>query len=74
MPGDRLQVAVTLHTDDGAAFSASVAGTRTSAGPLRAAPAALRGAALIRVHGIWLWARRLPVLARPHHPPQEKVQ
>ena len=74
VPGDRLHIAVTLHSDDGAAFSASVAGTRTSAGPLRAAPAALRGAALIRVHGIWLWARRLPVLARPHHPPQEKVQ
>ncbi len=74
VPGDRLHVAVTLHTDDGAAFSASVVGTRSSAGPLSAAPAALRGAALIRVHGIWLWARRLPVLARPHHPPQEKVQ
>ena len=36
-------------------------------GPLRAAPAALRGALLIRVHGIWLWLRRLPVRPRPDH-------
>ena len=36
-------------------------------GPLRAAPAALRGTLLIRAHGIWLWARRLPVRPRPDH-------
>ena len=29
--------------------------------------------ALIRMHGIWLWLRRLPVLRRPHHHPQEGV-
>jgi hypothetical protein len=29
--------------------------------------------ALIRVHGIWLWLRRLPVVPRPHHQPQEGV-
>ena len=28
---------------------------------------------LIRVHGIWLWLRRLPILPRPHHQPQEGV-
>jgi hypothetical protein len=28
---------------------------------------------LIRVHGIWLWLRRLPVVRRPHHQPQEGV-
>jgi len=32
-----------------------------------------RVSALIRMHGIWLWLRRLPVLRRPHHQPQEGV-
>jgi uncharacterized protein len=66
-PGERLHVAVTLHTDDGAAFSASLTGVATRRGPLRAAPAALVGALQIRMHGIWLWLRRLPVLPRPTH-------
>jgi predicted NAD/FAD-binding protein/DUF1365 family protein len=65
VPGDDLMVAVTLHTDDGATFSASLAGRRTDTSPRRAAPAALRGAALIRAHGIALWLRRLPVQPRP---------
>ncbi len=75
VPGDRLHVAVTLHTDDGATFSASLTGTRLPGGAtgpgarraLRAAPAALRGSLLIRAHGLWLWARRLPVRPRPQH-------
>lgn len=67
VPGERLRVAVTLHTDGGEAFSASLDGVPTPASPLRAAPAALRGSALIRAHGIWLWARRLPVRPRPAH-------
>jgi predicted NAD/FAD-binding protein/DUF1365 family protein len=71
VPGDDLHVAVTLHTDDGATFSASLHGRRTTASPLRAAPAAIRGAALIRMHGIWLWLRRLPVHPRPDDSPQE---
>ena len=74
MPGDRLHIAVTLRTDDGAVFSASLTGTRTPGHASRrqawrAAPAALRGSLLIRAHGIWLWAARLPVRPRPpHHP------
>ena len=66
-PGDRLRVAVTLHADDGEVFTASLSGTRGTTGPLRAAPAALLGSLLIRAHGIWLWARRLPVRPRPTH-------
>jgi uncharacterized protein len=66
-PGERLQVAVTLHTDDEAAFSASLTGVASDRGPLRAAPAALVGALQIRMHGIWLWLRRLPVRPRPSH-------
>ena len=60
-PGERLHVTVTLHSDDGAVFTASLDGEPTSTSPLRSAPAALRGAVLIRAHGIWLWARRLGI-------------
>ena len=67
LPGERLHVAVTLHSHDGPAFSASLTGVATRRGPLRAAPAALVGALQIRMHGIWLWLRRLPVLHRPTH-------
>lgn len=73
-PG-RLRVAVTLRTsadgpDGGAVFSASLDGVhhRTHpVSPLRAAPAALRGSLLIRLHGVWLWLRRLPIRPRPEH-------
>ncbi len=72
-PGHQLHVTVTLHSDDGAVFSASLDGEQTNASPLRSAPAALRGALLIRAHGIWLWARRLGLRPRPDHPRQEGV-
>ncbi len=70
VPDERLHVAVTLHTDDGATFSASLDGRRRAddrRAALRAAPAALRGTALIHLHGVWLWLRRLPVRPRPEH-------
>lgn len=73
VPTDRLHIAVTLrdHDDSGtstaAAFSASLTGTRSDVPIRRTLGAALRGSALIRVHGIWLWARRLPVRPRPTH-------
>ena len=70
-PSGRLDVAVTLRSDDGAVFSASLAGERMPAAgrlaALRAAPAGIRGALLIRMHGVWLWARRLRVQPRPDH-------
>lgn len=28
----------------------------------------------IRIHGVWLWLRRLPVVARPEHRPQEGTE
>ncbi|WP_183096016.1 FAD-dependent oxidoreductase [Nocardioides stalactiti] len=65
-----LSVSVTLHTEDGTRFSATVTGT-----PARRAPSvalsALRGAALIRLHGIVLWLRGLPVQPRPTYRPPE---
>jgi len=69
VPGQRLQVSVTLHTNDGATFSASLLGehVRGQQSLRRAAWASLRGTALIRLHGTWLWMRRLPVHTRPTH-------
>jgi DUF1365 family protein len=72
-PDDRLRLAVTLRTDDGATFSASLTGRHTSAGPWRAAAAPLRGALLIRMHGIRLWLRGLQVRPRPRNR-QERVR
>jgi DUF1365 family protein len=72
-PGERLHVVVTLHSDDGAVFTASLDGERTTVSPLRSAPAALRGTVLIHAHGVWLWARRLGVRKRPAHHRQEGV-
>lgn len=74
LPGERLDVAVTLHSDDGAVFSARLSGARAANSPGRAAPAALRGWLQIHAHGVALWARRLPVRPRPEHPRQEGVR
>jgi predicted NAD/FAD-binding protein/DUF1365 family protein len=71
--GNRLHVVVELESDDGARFSASMVGQPAGTTALRAAPAALRGSLLIRVHGIALWLRRLPLRPRPAHS-QEGVQ
>jgi predicted NAD/FAD-binding protein/DUF1365 family protein len=75
LPTDRLDVAVTLRDHDGGAapFSASLTGTRSDVPVIRTLGATLRGSALIRAHGTWLWARRLPVRPRPTHR-QEGVQ
>jgi uncharacterized protein len=67
VPTERLRIVVRLVTDDGSVFDAALRGRATDAGPLRVAPAAIRGSALIRMHGVWLWARRLPLQARPTH-------
>lgn len=70
----RVSVAITLRGDrgdDSYRFTAAVRGQRVHDGEpgwldmARAAPAALRTATLIRVHGIWLWLRRLPLQPRP---------
>jgi predicted NAD/FAD-binding protein/DUF1365 family protein len=70
---ERLHVVVELTSDGDHRFSASLTGRRTTTSPRRAAPAAIRGSLLIRVHGTWLWLRRLPVRPRPAHS-QEGVQ
>lgn len=79
IPTDRLHVAVTLRGHDtdapggSAPFSASLTGSRTDVPVRKTLGSALRGSALIRAHGIWLWARRLPIRPRPRHR-QEGVQ
>jgi uncharacterized protein len=79
-PGERLGVAVTLLQDGETAFSASLAGVRRPATPAALARMLVRRplvthrvAALIRRHGVALWLRRLPVVPRPDHRPQEGV-
>lgn len=59
----RLRLAVGLRTDDGARFDAGLTGE--PAAPPLLPLAGLRGAALIRAHGIALWLRRVPVQPRP---------
>lgn len=69
VPDQRLQVSVTLHSEDGATFTASLSGERARerGSRARAATASLRSSVLIRLHGVWLWLRRLPVVPRPVH-------
>jgi DUF1365 family protein len=66
-PTDTLRVAVSLHSDDGAVFSAAMTGERVAAPIWRTSTAALVSAVLIRMHGVWLWARRLKIQPRPDH-------
>lgn len=77
---ERVATSIVLRRGGGVAFTASLSG--------RPVPATRRAfvrqlltkplmpqqvSALIRVHGIFLWLRRLPVVPRPHHRPQEGV-
>ncbi|ANY08306.1 DUF1365 domain-containing protein [Pseudonocardia sp. HH130630-07] len=79
-PDERLGIAVTLHQDGRPAFVATLAGRRLPATPgrvlamlLRRPLVTLRTSALIRWHGIGLWLRRMPIVARPTRPPQNQT-
>lgn len=81
VPGERLGVSIVLDREGHRPFVATMDGTRRPAtlpnivmAALAVPAAPLLVSALIRVQGIKLWARRLPVVARPHHPSQEAVQ
>ncbi|GAB2980347.1 DUF1365 domain-containing protein [Nocardioides montaniterrae] len=71
-PADHLELAVVLRTADGATFRAWLHGERTD-GPvdlrtrLAAALVGLRDSGLIRLHGIALVLRGLPIHSRPIH-------
>jgi uncharacterized protein len=73
-------VTIALRRDGHTVFDAGFAGTPTPATTTTIARFALRRpamtqrvSALIRLHGLRLWWRRLPIVARPHHVSQEGV-
>lgn len=74
-PDDRLDLTVHLDRAGGRAFTATVRGTRRPPGPAALLRLALRHplstlavSAAIRLHGIRLYLRGLPVQPRPHDP------
>ena len=73
----RIATAITLEQDGDAVFHASFVGRPVPATPshiaralLRTPFATLQTTVRIRIHGIWLWLRRLPVIPRPVHETQ----
>ncbi|MGH3628405.1 MAG: DUF1365 domain-containing protein, partial [Sciscionella sp.] len=74
-PGDRLAITVALHQGGGTPMTAVVKGERRRAGVrtlvrmlLRHPLAPQRVAAEIRIRGIALWLRGIPVVPRTGHP------
>jgi DUF1365 family protein len=78
---DRVRVRVALSQHGKPVFGASFDGVPRPA-TRRAVLAAAAGmplmpqrvSALIRLHGLWLWARRLPIVRRPAHPIQQGLR
>ena len=72
---------VILRQGGSAVFSAIFRGTPRTATPGRLGKLLIkmplmthRTSLLIRMHGVWLWIRRLPIIPRPAHEPQEGTQ
>ncbi len=81
VPGETLALNVTLHREGQDPFITVVRGTRTPATTknvartqLRAPLAPLMVSARIRIKGIALWARGLPIMPRPPHPEHKPQQ
>ncbi|NEB00397.1 DUF1365 domain-containing protein [Streptomyces sp. SID13726] len=79
-PAERLDLTVHLDREHGRAFTATVRGTRRTASPTTLLRLALRHpwstlavATAIRVHGVRLFLRGLPVQPRPDHRTPEKA-
>ena len=79
--GDKVTLVVNLFQNDEFVFSASFTGTAQDASfanrckaYVRTPFSTLQAMARIRAHGIWLWIRRLPVIARPTHQTQIGMQ
>ncbi|MEU2728740.1 DUF1365 domain-containing protein [Streptomyces griseoviridis] len=79
-PAERLDLTVHLERDGGRPFTATVRGARRAASPgtllrlaLRHPWSTLAVSAAIRLHGVRLFLRRLPVQPRPVHQNPEKV-
>ncbi|MGA5447736.1 DUF1365 domain-containing protein [Streptomyces umbrinus] len=80
VPGPRLDLTVHLDRQGGRAFTATVHGTRRRPSPASLLRLALRHpwstltvSAAIRIHGIRLYLRGLPVQPRPEHRTSEKA-
>lgn len=80
-PDGRLDLTVHLEREGGRPFTATLRGVRRPATPAGLLRAAARNpwstaavSAAIRLHGIRLWLRGLPVQHRPRHRPQEGVE
>lgn len=80
-PAEELSVTMALRKGGRTPFTATLRGRRGPATRGAVLRAALRFpfmpllvSALIRYQGVKLWARRLPVVARPVHKPQKGVQ
>ncbi len=81
LPDADLDVRISLHRDNHPAFVATLRGTRRRAGlrdlvwlQLTAPLAPLMGAIGIRVQGITLWLRRVPVVPRTESVEHERVR
>jgi DUF1365 family protein len=79
-PGPRLSITMALTRDGTTPFTATVVGTARPAtaravrrATLRQPFMSLRFSALIRLQGVKLWLRGLPVVARPPHDPPTGV-
>ncbi|CRK56397.1 Hypothetical protein COG3496 [Alloactinosynnema sp. L-07] len=80
-PGATLSLTVTLRQHGTTPFTATLTGDRRQATPTEVIRMVTRRpllpqrvTALIRRHGIALWLRRVPVVRRPRHLPQEGVR
>ena len=67
VPKHTLDIRVELRSPDGTHLRAELAGEQCATTPWTAGLSTLRDAALIRLHGIALWAYRLPIQPRPTH-------
>lgn len=75
---EKVSSSIVLRHGAEAVFSATFRGTPRPATNSRLAKLLVkmplmthRTSLLIRIHGVWLWIRRLPVVPRPVHEPQE---
>ncbi|RJQ78773.1 DUF1365 domain-containing protein [Pseudonocardiaceae bacterium YIM PH 21723] len=80
-PDERLAISIALRQGETTPFVATMTGSRQPATPrglvrmlLRHPLITYRVSALIRRHGITLWLRRIPIVRRLRHIPQEGVQ
>jgi DUF1365 family protein len=80
VPDDTLDVSISLHSDNKPAFVATLRGTRLRTNvrqlvrlQMVAPVAPLMGAAWIRIQGIGLWIKRVPIVPRPPEAPPVPV-